>query len=523
MGLLERIQKRPEISSEIEGLDFSFEKPQKSTRRQRVSEMISSWDLGVRSGFRGFRKSFWPGQIAYERGTVSYAKTRSLYGNSDTSSSLAAFSRRIINSTVDFIDLPHAATGDPEVDDFLNRGIHEFWGREILEMVRDSCRDSKTIVRYRRDRPENPLVSDEEWPFGYLEIIPPETVQIYYRPDSKHEIERAYCTYTVEVIEDENDATTNGRGAFSEPSTVEHTIVEKITPEKYEYYDQTLGEWRDDLAQPNDWGFVPLHEAFNEWDSSIEDGQSDLENPTPFLLAFHDVLAQSLTAHKHHSIPKAKFKVNELMAFLANNFPEAFDLDENGEAIMGTFKGEISWQGSEIFFMEPEEDVEFLEAKSVLGDSKTLLDFLLECISISSETPKTILMNAKNTDNEESLPFSNKIKRKRTNFAYDIQMISKMAMKVNGFPPTKPKLDWDDVDPQEGVTKAQALQQDTMSLEVLRTAEVVSDDTVREHMRRHIPAMKPSPEEKAAAKNNVVVAITSPGATKGSDSGGPGE
>jgi len=521
VNLLDRVRPKPKLQ-EFEMPQFSLAEPQRLANtgkiRRKTGEMISNWNLGIRSGFRGFRTSFWPGQVAYERGSVSYAKTRTLYANSDTSSSLAAFSRRIINATVDFIDLPDAATGDPEMDDFLNKAIHERWGREILQMIRDACRDSKTVIRYRRERPDNPLVESTEWALGYLEIIPPENVQVYYNPINKNEIDRAYVTYTVQQI-DEAISDFSTENSLRMPSVVEHTIVEEITPEEFRYFDQTEGTWRDDLAASNDWGFVPLHEVFNEYDSAMEDGQSDLENPTPFILAFHDVLTQSLTAHKHHSIPKAKFKIHEIETFLLNNFPDAFERDENGEPIIGTFSGNISWKGTEIFFLEPDEDVGFLEAKSILGDSKTLLDFLLECIAVTSETPKSILMNASDKDSDEMLPFSKKMTRKRINFMRDIQAICKMALFVNGFPPVSANFTWGDVDPQQAVANAQALQQDVMSLEVARTGQVISDNTMRETLRKHLPAMQPGPEEAAAAKNNVVAPVVSPQSVKGSDSG----
>jgi hypothetical protein len=102
------------------------------------------------------------------------------------------------------------------------------------------------------------------------------------------------------------------------------------------------------------------------------------ESALPFIMAFHDVMGQTLDAHKAHSIPKAKFRVHDMMSFIASNWPDAFDRDENGQPIMDTFNGNISWKGTEILFMDAEEDVDFLQAQSNIGDSKTLLDFLLD-------------------------------------------------------------------------------------------------------------------------------------------------
>lgn len=512
--------KKAEIISEHE---FSSENPQQKIirGRKRIGEMIGSWNLGVRSSFRGFRKSFWPGQVAFEGAAVSYAKTRALYRNDDGKSNLGGgFSRRIINSTPDYMGMPRSVSGDVAVDDFLNNAIQDAWGSDLTQVIRDACRDSKTILRYRRENPDNPLVTAEEWANGYLEVVPPESVEIYYTDNTHREIERAYVTYSVdEIIDDGLFAATKGLHAMALPQVQTHNIVEEITPTDFRYFDESTGNWRDDLAAPNSWGFVPLIEVFNEYDSALSDGQSDLEAVAPFILAFHDVMAQSLSAHKYHSIPKAKFKIHDLMSFLANNWPESFEKDENGEPIMSTFTGEISWKGTEILFMEADEDAAFMEARSVLGDSRTLMEFLLECISTISETPKSILMNAKQTDADESLVFEKKIERKRKFFAPYFQTLCKMALKVNGFQPIRPQLTWAEINPQTAVTKAQALQQDTMSLEVLRNAQVVSDNTVREHLRQHLPGMAPGPQEAAAARNNVPLPTVSPNSTTGSESG----
>jgi hypothetical protein len=217
-------------------------------------------------------------------------------------------------------------------------------------------------------------------------------------------------TYIEEIVE-------NGDMRQGKLRTKQHVIIEQITDNDYTYWDQTEGKDRQDLNQSNEWGFVPLVEVFNEWDAYLESGQSDLESSFVFIKAFHDVLYQTLLAHKHHSIPKATFQVNDVGTFLANNFPEAFEKDELGRPIMGTFNGKVSWKGTEILFFQPEEGAKFLEATSVLGDSKTLLDFLLDCISMSSETPKFVLMHDVGAvDHQEALAWAKKIQRKRLNF-----------------------------------------------------------------------------------------------------------
>src|SRR6185312_8714213 len=118
-------------------------------------------------------------------------------------------------------------------------------------------------------------------------------------------------------------------------------------------------------------------EVHNEWDSALQDGQSEFESVLPFLQAFHDLMVQGLRAHTYHSTPKVKFKLRDVTQFIKNNFPNV--IDENGQVTAG---GEVNWKGREILFFNEEEDGEFLEARSVLGDTKTLAEFLIDCICI---------------------------------------------------------------------------------------------------------------------------------------------
>ncbi len=490
-----------------------------------ISEISTHWTSGLRTSFRSFRRTFWPTTSTYAGTKISYESTRSLYRNDDKKVNLGSgICRRIINSSMDYIGIPRSSTGDEIVDEFLDNCLQNYWSNVILEMYRNACRDADTVVRVRRDDMDDPLVSADEWESCYLEIVDPEKCVIYYELGNKRRIEKAYIRHTVEEILE--PAQISGR-AITLPQVREHQIIEEITTTAYRYYDETEGIWRDELERPNSWGFVPLREVHNEYDSSLEGGQSDYEAPMPFIFALHDVMSQTLMAHKAHSIPKAKFKVNDMLSFLANNWPDAFEMDANNRPIPGTFNGNISWKGTEILFMESEEDAEFLEAKSVLGDSKTLMEFIINCIAITSEIPHVVLMNSitgVNADVDDMSPFVKKIHRKREFFGEDIQAICKMVLAINHMEPTKIPLAWIDLTPELALTKAQALQQDVMSLEVLATREVISDQTVRSTLRSRIPAMKSSTEEARDAKKNKQLPMmsggsTSPQASQGTDSG----
>jgi len=423
-----------------------------------------------------------------------------------------------VNSRPDFIDLPHSATGDEVFDEFLDNCIHNYWSPQLVQMIRDATRDADTVVRIRRFSSDNPLVSAEEWESCYLEIVSPERCSIIYRQGGdKREIQVAYIRHEIDEIQEE--VRTNG-AAVTLPQMRRKIIIEELTPEEFRYYDQTEGKWREDLREDNVWGFVPLHEVNNEYDASLDGGQSDLEAPLPFIMALHEVIAQTLVAHKAHSIPKAKFKINDLTTFLANNFPDAFETDEAGQIDPTTFSGTVNWKGTEIlFFQAGEEDADYLEAQSVLGDSVSLAEFIIDMIAISSETPRSILLGTRTDDTDEMVPFAKAINRKRRFFAESIQGICKMALAINLMEPLRVPLSWEEITPQEALTRAQALQQEVMAAEVLATREVISDRTVRASLRRKVPHMKSDSQEKEDAKDNKQIEITSGQSVSGTDSG----
>jgi hypothetical protein len=476
------------------------------TIKRKISEMTSAWSTGLRTSFGqvvgSITHRFWPRTIVGVS-RVTFEKTRALYRNDAKEVNLGSgFCHPIIDLTVSFLGLPHSSIGDEIVDEFLDKCIHVYWANQIQAFVRDSCRDSSTVVRFRKSKP-NSLMVDDEIACGYLEIVPPETCVIFYDPQDAKWISRAIIIHEIEEFDEQADEQLVFR-AYKGPRTRIHKIIEEITPDAYRYFDETTGEERDDLNATNPWGFVPLVEVYNEFEAYLGGGQSDLETPYVFIRAFHDVLGQTLQAHKQHSIPKAKFKIQDIEVFLSNNFPDAFEKDTDGRPIAGTFNGKISWEGSEILFFQPEEDATFLEARSVLGDSKTLLEFLVDCICISSETPRWAFgLDVGAADKAETLIFTRKIERKRVNFEPYIQQLCKMVLAANRLAPVRPELEWNAVDPNEIVTMAQALQQETMSLELLQERQLISDDTARGRLRRIITNMKPSEEEARDAKQNV--------------------
>lgn len=484
----------------------------------KVREQISSlaWGsvgTGIRTWFRMGTWRWWTDRPRMDKTVVNYDVARTLYRNDDPAFYLGGgFSKPIVDLQVAFMGMPIAHSTIEEVDSFLNAAIEGYWAPQIQEAFRNAIRDSKTIVRIRRPDPGNPLVTVDELVYGGLEIIDPERVRIIRQPDTA-DFESAIITHYVEFVNTEAFEA----GRVQDPPSTEHKILEYVTRESYRYYDVTRSMWVDEWEMENTWGFIPLVEFWNEYDSSLGGGQSDLEAPLPFMRAFHDVLQQSLQAHKYHSIPKAMFKIDDVQTFLKNNFPDAFDSE-------GNFSGEVSWKGKEILFLQSTEDAGFIEAESVLGDSKTLLEFLFDCICVASETPEWAFMRVEAAtqggSNAQTLPFEKKIERKRVQFSDPVQQLLKMLQAINGRGIVCPKIDWKENREEAIVTMTQAFTQLVTGLEIAAQRKIISDNTYREAMRIFLPMMKPPSQEAKDAESNVELAPT---LTAAPNSGGQNE
>jgi hypothetical protein len=486
---------------------------------RKISEMITDvtrgivqpWGAawgGLRSAFRATGNLFWGKTPAYDNTIINFDLARQFYRNDGSETALGSgFCRPIIDLEVEFIGIPRASTEDDAMDDRLNQCFEIFWTDEIQQMIRNACRDSKTVVRIFQDALADPLMTMEEREHCRLEIIDPDRVTIQRSLRNSNIIDQAVIYHRWLIFDDKGEPE---KGV--EPKSTEHEILEIITPGSVTFFDRTDNVELTDLSYANRFGFVNLVEVWNEYDSSLSGGQSDLESVIPFIRALHDVLAQALQAHKYHSIPKVKFKLKEIEPFLKNNFPSAFGAD--GQLQPQT---EISWRGKEILFLSDEEDAEFLEARSVLGDSRALAEFLIDCICIASQTPEWAFMrvdsgSANSDRNAQTVPFIKKIERKRRSFQRPIQDLLKMFMVINDFTPVRAKLSWDAIRADDQMVEMQALQQLIMGLEVAKQSKVISDRTYQEMIRQFIPMMKNPKQESKDAESNTEPALPLPAA-----------
>lgn len=466
-----------------------------------VSEQLS----GLRSSWRVISGSFFPSQPRYDKTVVDYDLARQLYRNDGVDTHLGGgFCKPIIDNAVSFIGVPTISSENEDVAATLNKNIQTYWTVKLQEMYRNCMRDSKTVIRISQPRSDNPLATEEERTACELTIYEPERVTISYDPRDPTSIVQAVIVSKVEWPDEVQPTADPPRG--SRPQIKEHEIWEVITPEEYRYYDKTDGQWLSSWGRTNPYGFVPMMEVFNEYDSALSGGQSDLESCYPFIKAFHEVLLQVLKAHSYHSIPKLQFNVQDITGFLKNNFPNT--VDETGQPIPGAT---INWKGREVLVMGPEDKLGFIEMNSVLSDSKVLLEFLIDCISIASETPEWAFMRVESGTsqgamNAQTIPFEKKIERKRIIFQGPIQLICKMCLAINGQTPERPEVVWDEIRVDSLVTMSQAVQQFVMAVDVLRTSKIISDNTVRESLRvfRLFRTMKQPEQEAKDAQSNFI-------------------
>lgn len=471
----------------------------------RVGEMISTdltrmlppYSWTAFSGIRGFvgyyGTRFWPTKHpAAEASVVNYDMTRMLYRNDGEIALGAGFAKPIVDVTVNFIGLPNVLLDDEDDTEFLNECLHDYWAPQLREMFTAVIRDSKCFIKLCWPDILDPLMTIDESEHGTLEIIPADLVDIERDGRNKNIVTRAVIHRRLNFVINEGDPSQG-----QDPQTEVHDVLEIIDRDTYSFFDQTTSSWLDSMAAPNRYGFVPVLEVFNEWDAALQGGQSDLETVIPFMQAFHDVLTQSLQAHRYHSTPKLKLKLSDVATFIKNNFPAAWD-EEKATVIP---QSEISLNGREVMFFTSEEDAEFLEAHSVLGESRVLLEFLIDCICIASQTPEWAFMrvdsgSANSDRNAQTVPLVKKVERKRHNMVDPVQMLCKMVLVARKSIPYRPQVTWEVVRTDDEFVQMQAFQQLVMGLEVARSRGEISDETYMASIRQFLPAMKAPTEEK---------------------------
>lgn len=467
-----------------------------NTVQRKIKEMRARAMVGLRSDLSAIKGGFMqtPAISALRDTNIDYDKARALYYNTDVSINNGAFfAKGIVDGAADHIGLPIISMKDENTDALVNGWIQNRWQKQIWELYRNALRDTKCWVRIRKPFP-NPLLAQDEDQAVDLEIYEADQVTPYYNPVTKI-LERVEINVPV-FIEDYPFEPANVGATGARVYGREHNISEIITENEYLYYDRTTGEFLENYTVPNIWGFVPVVEVFNDFDTALNGGSSELEAPFPFFQAFHDVIVQTRTAHGYHADPKVKFKLDDVMTFLRNNFPDSFVNDK--------FTGNVTWKGRDIYFMESTEDVGFIEATLNTANSVALLQFLIDCVVMASETPTSVLFRTDPRsagETNELFRFKVKIGRKRNSFSEYMQQIIKMGLKVTvGTIIRTPQISWEPIQTSDLAADSQALNQYVTGAEIANRAGTISIRTYRAGLRHWFPQMKDDASEAADVK-----------------------
>ncbi len=440
----------------------------------KLRNMFTSfWTLRTGSYFAAYK---------LDSSRVDYAKARALYENTDDNYKLGAgFARPIINTTAGFMGVPRFKSEDETaqkiLDDFFSANTSR-----MMQVQRNALRDGDWFVWITREENHEQALYPEQKTRLVFNMLPPEQVVDIITDPLTGRVKE----YVIKASHEWLDEQENPKKTLvtQRVSAVKRIIrISGDIPPGMDAY----------LEEDNPWGFIPIVHFKNEGDETRKYGQSDLEPIEPFLKAYHDVMLHALQGSKMHSTPRLKFKIKDLAGFLQNNFgitdPYAF-------ASQG---GTISLDGHEFFLFTDDDDAEFIEVKSAIGDATELLKFLFYCIVDTSETPEFafgVHTPSSLSSVKEQMPILvRKIARKREQFTESWQRLARIVLAMTARAGEEKAgtyatvLEWDEVDPRDEKEVAETLEKVTAALKTALEAEIISNEAAVSFLARYIGTM----------------------------------
>lgn len=413
---------------------------------------------------------------------VDYAKARALYDNTEEKYKLGAgFCKPVINTTVGFMGVPRFKSEDAIAQEILDDFFSSNTSR-MMEVHRNALRDGDWFVWITREENDEQVLYPERKVRLVFNMLPPEQVLHIIRDPLTNRVRE----YIIQAAYDWLDESDNSKRAvvMQRISGTKRLIrISGDIPPGLQAY----------MEEDNPWGFIPIVHFKNEGDATKEFGQSDIEPIEPFIKAYHDVMLHALQGSKMHSTPRLKFKLKDLAAFLRNNFGIA---DPYAFASQG---GTISLDGHEFFLFSDEEDAEFIEVKSAIGDATELLKFLFYCTVDTSETPEFafgVHTPSSLSSVKEQMPvLVRKTARKREQFTESWQLLARIVLAMTALAGDKKAgtyatvLEWDEVDPRDEKEVAEILDKVTTALKTALEGEFISIDAAVEFLKQYISTM----------------------------------
>ncbi len=440
-----------------------------------VGEMLSSLRNTVSSV-----SLFGASTYQLDTSKVDYEKTKGLYYNTEKDYKLgAAFAKPVIDIMVGFCGLPAVTSVDENAQAFLNDYIEEN-GSRFTSIIKNFFRDGDVYVRMYNLKEEDEALYPEKYASIKNYLIAPAWVTTVKDKDDVEE----YIIKTPIKYQDE------------EGKTIDYTVIETITPTtiKKMYKGTNIPAGKVDEEYSNEWGFIPIVHFKNSEEADEVNGRSELENIEPFMRAYHDILLQSMQANKLHSVPKIKLKLENIAGFLKRNFTET-------ELAAAKNGGHLKFQ-KDIYLLNTDEDMGFVEVKSATGDSKALLKLLFYCIVDASQTPEfafgTAVSSSKASVGEQLVPLERKINMKRKTlevyFQQMFRILLAMSKKTNtdvaGVKDYRVKFIWDDVSPKNEESTATVLKTVVDALVNAVDANIISLEAAIDYLSEFVPSMQ---------------------------------
>lgn len=438
---------------------------------------IGSWFFNVRNMYSA------PYSLHIE-GHVDYRRARDLYYNRDDAYKLGAgFAKPIVNTLAGFMGTPKFQCEDGAAQEALE-GFCDGLTSTMQRVHQKNLVDGECFLRLVNLPADTTLYPENRTQTRLSAvIIPPEQI-----PTGGIEYDPVTHEYTAITI------LTKNKWVDENGDLQEYRYRQRITKtEVVTTIDGKAPEGIESKQEPNTWGFIPIVHFRNEPDETELHGYSELEPIEPFLKAYNDVMIHAISGSKMHSTPKVAFKLNDVKAFLQNNFPNAArDLQQGKPAT-------IDMNGKDLFLLKSDENAGFIECASAIGDTSTLLQFIFYCIIDTSEVPEFAfgvhISSSQASTKEQSPILCRRIDRKREQVESSWQMFARMALAMlsatsgSRFASFAADIVWDAVMDKDEQADAQTLYSVTQALTMAKGSNILSSESAVNYLARYIDTM----------------------------------
>lgn len=438
---------------------------------------IGSWFFNVRNMYSA------PYSLHIE-GHVDYRRARDLYYNRDDAYKLGAgFAKPIVNTLAGFMGTPKFQCEDDAAQEALE-GVCDGLMSIMQRVHQKNLVDGECFLRLVNLPADTTLYPENRTQTRLSAvIIPPEQI-----PTGGIEYDSVTHEYTAVTI------LTKNKWVDENGDLQEYRYRQRITKtEVVTTIDGKAPEGIESKQEPNTWGFIPIVHFRNEPDETELHGYSELEPIEPFLKAYNDVMIHAISGSKMHSTPKVAFKLNDVKAFLQNNFPSAArDLQQGKPAT-------IDMNGKDLFLLKSDENAGFIECTSAIGDTSTLLQFIFYCIIDTSEVPEFAfgvhISSSQASTKEQSPILCRRIDRKREQVESSWQMFARMALAMlsatsgSRFASFAADVVWDAVMDKDEQADAQTLYSVTQALTMAKGSNILSSESAVNYLARYIDTM----------------------------------